>query len=125
MTFESQVIALRDISVGESVGYGCTWTAKRQSIIATIAVGYGDGYPRSAKSGTPVLINGHRAPLVGRVSMDLISVDVTDLQNVNIGDPTILWSKDLSANEVASWADTIGYELVTRMPKRAAITFLN
>lgn len=125
MTFESRVIALRDISVGESVGYGCTWTAKRQSIIATIAVGYGDGYPRSAKSGTPVLINGHRAPLVGRVSMDLISVDVTDLQNVNIGDPTILWGKDLSANEVASWADTIGYELVTRMPKRAAITFLN
>ncbi|GAC20169.1 alanine racemase [Paraglaciecola arctica] len=125
MNFESQVIALRDISVGESVGYGCNWTAKRQSIIATIAVGYGDGYPRSAKSGTPVLINGHRAPLVGRVSMDLISVDVTDLQNVHIGDPAILWGKDLSANEVASWADSIGYELVTRMPKRAAITFLN
>jgi alanine racemase len=125
MTFESQVIALRDISAGESVGYGCTWTAKRQSTIATIAVGYGDGYPRGAKSGTPVLINGHRAPLAGRVSMDLISVDVTDLQNVKIGDTAILWGKDLSANEVASWANTIGYELVTRMPKRVVKIFIN
>jgi len=125
MTFESQVIALREISSGESVGYGCAWTARRPSVIATIAVGYGDGYPRSAKSGTPVLINGHRAPLAGRVSMDLISVDVTDLANVNIGDSAILWGKDLSANEVASCADTIGYELVTRMPKRVARVFVN
>jgi alanine racemase len=125
MTFESQVIAIRNISVGESVGYGCTWTAKRQSVIAAIAVGYGDGYPRTAKSGTPVLINGQRTPLVGRVSMDLISVDVTDLANVKIGDCASLWGKDLSANEVASWADTIGYELVTRMPKRAARLFVN
>jgi alanine racemase len=124
MSFESQVIAIRDISVGESVGYGCTWTAKRPSTIATIAAGYGDGYPRGAKSGTPVLINGQRAPLAGRVSMDLISVDVTDLANVKIGDTAILWGKDLSANEVADWADTIGYELVTRMPKRVARVFV-
>ena len=125
MNFESQVIALRKISTGESVGYGCTWTAQRPSVIATIAVGYGDGYPRSAKSGTPVLINGHRAPLAGRVSMDLISVDVTDLANVQIGDNALLWGKALSANEVAIWADTIGYELVTRMPKRVAKVFVN
>lgn len=125
MTFASQVIALRDISAGESVGYGCTWTAHRPSVIATIAVGYGDGYPRAAKSGTPVLINQQRAPLAGRVSMDLISVDVTDLPNVNVGDTAILWGKDLSANEVACWADTIGYELVTRMPKRVHRVFVN
>ena len=124
MTFESEVIAIRNVSVGESVGYGCTWTAKRPSVIATIAVGYGDGYPRTAKSGTPVLINGQRATLAGTVSMDLISVDVTDLPDVNIGDTATLWSKDLSANAVASWADTIGYELVTRMPKRAARVFV-
>jgi alanine racemase len=125
MSFESQVIALRKISAGESVGYGCTWTAQRPSIIATIAVGYGDGYPRSAKSGTPILINGHRVPLAGRVSMDLISVDVTHIPNVNIGDKAILWGKDLCANEVAVWADTIGYELVTRMPKRVTRVFVN
>jgi len=124
MDFESQVIALHEISAGESVGYGCTWTAQRPSVIATVAVGYGDGYPRSAKSGTPVLINGHRAPLAGRVSMDLISVDVTDLANVQIGDNALLWGKALSANEVAIWADTIGYELVTRMPKRVTRVFV-
>lgn len=118
MTLESEVIGLRQISEGESVGYGCTWTAKRTSTIATIAMGYGDGYPRTAKSGTPVLINNQRVPLVGRVSMDLISVDVTDLSEVKIGDNAVLWGKELSANEVASWADTIGYELVTRMPRR-------
>lgn len=125
MTFESQVIAVRKISSGESVGYGCTWTAQRPSVIATIAVGYGDGYPRTAKSGTPVLINLQRAPLAGRVSMDLICVDVTDLVNVQIGDIAQLWGKELSANEVASWADTIGYELVTRMPSRVTRHFVN
>jgi alanine racemase len=124
MTFESQVIALREISSGGSVGYGCTWTAQRPSIIATIAVGYGDGYPRTAKSGTPVLINHQRVPLVGRVSMDLISVDVTDLANIQIGDTALLWGKELSANEVASWAGTIGYELVTRMPSRVTRHFV-
>ena len=125
MNFESQVIALREISTGESVGYGCTWTAQRPSIIATIAVGYGDGYPRTAKSGTPVLINQQRAPLAGRVSMDLISVDVTDLANVHIGDKALLWGKELSANEVANWAGTIGYELVTRMPRRVTRHFVS
>jgi alanine racemase len=124
MNFESQVIALRKISTGESVGYGCTWTAQRSSVIATIAVGYGDGYPRSATSGTPVLINQQRAPLAGRVSMDLICVDVTDLAKVQIGDKALLWGKELSANEVASWAGTIGYELVTRMPRRVTRHFV-
>jgi alanine racemase len=125
MSFESQVIALRDICSGESVGYGCTWIAQRASVIATIAVGYGDGYPRTAKSGTPVLINNQRAPLVGRVSMDLISVDVTDLVNVQMGDKVLLWGKELSANEVAGWAGTVGYELVTRMPRRVTRHFIN
>ncbi|MFT2090711.1 alanine racemase [Paraglaciecola sp. 2405UD69-4] len=119
MSFESSIIAVRWINAGESVGYGDTWTAKRRSLIATIAVGYGDGYPRTAKSGTPVLVNHQRVCLVGRVSMDLISVDVTDLKEAKVGDHVELWGKNLSANEVAKWAGTIGYELVTRMPKRA------
>ncbi|MDU0355358.1 alanine racemase [Paraglaciecola aquimarina] len=93
MNFESAVIALRKVKVGESVGYGNTWTAQRPSIIATIAVGYGDGYPRNARTGTPVLINGQRAALVGRVSMDLISVDVTELDPVQVGDGVELWGK--------------------------------
>ena len=124
MTFTSQVIALRTIDVGECVGYGNTWQATRKSKIATVAVGYGDGYPRNAKSGTPVLVKGKKAQLAGRVSMDMITLDVTDVSGVCIGDEVELWGKSLSANEVASWADTIGYELVTRMPKRTRRTFL-
>jgi alanine racemase len=118
MTLKSEVIALRSIAAGETVGYSATWTANRSSKVATVAVGYGDGYPRHAPSGTPVLVNGSRAELVGRVSMDMITVDVTDLQSVMIGDEVILWGDELTANEVASWVDTIGYEVLTRMPLR-------
>ena len=81
-------------------------------------VGYGDGYPRHAESSTPVLINDQRAQLVGRVSMDMITVDVTDIPDVNVGDEVILWGKNLSANEVAIHAETIGYEIMTRMHNR-------
>ncbi len=77
MTFQSAVISLRKVKVGESVGYTANWKAPRLSTIATITVGYGDGYPRQAPNGTPVLINGVRCPLVGRVSMDMITVDVS------------------------------------------------
>ena len=83
-----------------------------------LTVAMRDGYPRLAANGTPVLINGQRAPLAGRVSMDMITVDVTDLPMVNIGDEVILWGEELSAGEVAAHAGTIGYELTTRMPAR-------
>ena len=125
MTFSSEITALRSLDAGQSVGYGNTWTAQRPSVIATVAVGYGDGYPRSAKSGTPVLVNGQRARLVGRVSMDLITLDVTDIPSVELGSKVILWGDSLSVNEVANWSDTIGYELVTRMPNRVVPTYLN
>jgi alanine racemase len=125
MTFSSEVIAIRHVEVGESVGYGNTWTATRPSLIATVAVGYGDGYPRNAQSGTPVLVDGQRAPLVGRVSMDLICVDVTELTNIPIGTMVELWGQKLSVNEVAKWANTIGYELVTRMPSRVKPYYIN
>ncbi len=122
MTFKSGVIALREIPPGETVGYAATWTAARPSRIATVAIGYGDGYPVHAPSGTPVLINGHRCPMVGRVSMDMITVDVTDLPDISLGDEVILWggslSANLSVNEVANCAGTISYELLTRMPRR-------
>lgn len=118
MTLKSEVIALREVKVGDKVGYGSTWQAERPSLIATVALGYGDGYPRNTRSGAPVLINNQRAYLAGRVSMDMLSVDVTDILDVKIGDEVILWGENLSANEVADWADTIGYELVTRMPLR-------
>ncbi|MFQ3236348.1 MAG: alanine racemase [Paraglaciecola sp.] len=125
MTFSSKVIAIRQVDTGEAVGYGNTWVAAQPSVIATVAVGYGDGYPRGAKNGTPVLVNGQRAKLAGRVSMDMISLDVTQIDGVNIGDDVELWGKQLPVNEVANWSDTIGYELVTRMPTRARRIYIN
>ena len=108
----------RSIEAGEAVGYGGRWVARQDSTIATVAIGYGDGYPRHAPDGTPVLVAGQRAPLAGRVSMDMITVDVTGLHNVVQGSPVTLWGEGLSVNEVADCAGTIGYELLTRMPGR-------
>lgn len=118
MTLKSRIVGLRDISVGESVGYGSRWTASAAARIATIATGYSDGYPRHARNGTPVVINGQRAALVGTVSMDLISVDVTGLAGVAIGDEVTLWGKGLSPNEVAKCSGTIAYEMLARLPQR-------
>ena len=118
MTLVSAVISVRDIAAGECVGYGGSWQAQRPSRVATVTIGYGDGYPRTATNGTPVLVNGRRATLAGRVSMDMITVDVTDLPPVAIGDPVVLWGEGLPVDEVARHAGTIGYELLTRMPPR-------
>ena len=126
MTLQSEVIGVRKIDTGEAVGYGSRWTAQRPSVIATVGVGYGDGYPRSAVNGTPVLLSGNRARLAGSVSMDMITVDVTDLEDVKIGDPVELWGKSLTLGEVAQYAGTISHELVTRVsvrvPRVAALT---
>jgi len=118
MTLEAPVISVREISEGESVGYGGTWQAQRRSRIATVAIGYADGYPRHAPNGTPVLINGLECPLAGRVSMDMIGVDVTDLASVKVGDRAELWGKHLAVETIAKHCGTIGYELVTRVGPR-------
>lgn len=121
MTFKANIIAINAISKGQSVGYGCGWTAEKDSTIAVVAVGYGDGYPRHAPNGTPILIKGQKAPLVGRVSMDMITVDISELTNVNIGDSVVLWGKGLPAEEIAALASTISYTLfcgITRRVKR-------
>jgi len=118
MTLTSAVISLRDVPTGEAVGYAASWTASRASRIATVTIGYGDGYPRLAPNGTPVLVNGQRAPLAGRVSMDMITVDVTDLPGVRVGDTVVLWGDGLPLAEIAGHVGTIGYELTTRMPAR-------
>ena len=125
MSLTSAVIALHDVAVGESVGYGGTWVARRPSVIATVTIGYGDGYPREAPNGTPVLVNGQRATLAGRVSMDMITIDVTDIQNVQRGAEVVLWGAGLPLGEVARWANTIGYELTTRMPQRTPRVVVN
>lgn len=119
MTLASQVIALKWLEVGETVGYGQTWKVTQKSLIAVVAIGYGDGYPRHAPSGTPVLIHGQRMPLVGRVSMDMITVDVTQLaEQVAIGDEVILWGKGLGVDVIARDSGTIGYELLCGVTQR-------
>jgi alanine racemase len=111
MTLQASIIALRNVNIGETVGYGDTWQAKRLSTIAVIAIGYADGYPRNAKMGTPIYINGKIAPLAGRVSMDMITIDVTDIEQVNIGDCVELWGKNISIDIVAKYSNSISYEL--------------
>lgn len=124
MQLMSEVIALRHIGIGESVGYGSTWTAQKPSIIATVALGYADGYPRHAPIGTPALFDGQEAHLVGRVSMDMLTFDVTDLANIDIGTTVELWGENLPINKVAKHIGTIGYELMTRVSKRVPRVFV-
>ena len=118
MTLQTEVIAVKDVRAGESVGYGGAWLAPRDTRMAVVAAGYGDGYPRSVESGTPVLVNGHRAPLIGRVSMDMITVDVTDVRGVAAGDPVVLWGEGVSVEEIARCAGTIPYELICGVSQR-------
>jgi alanine racemase len=118
MTLRTEVIAVKTVRAGEAVGYGGTWRASRATRMAVIAAGYGDGYPRSVPSGTPVLVNGRRAPLIGRVSMDMLTVDATDLACVATGDPVVLWGEGAPVEEIAARAGTIPYELVCGVSQR-------
>jgi alanine racemase len=125
MTLQSSIIALRKVELGGSVGYGETWQAKQPSIIATVAIGYADGYPRNAQAGTPVFINGQLAPIAGRVSMDMITVDVTDIETVNLGDLVELWGENLKVETVAKYMNTINYELLTRVSDRVPKVYVD
>jgi alanine racemase len=124
MTLQSNIIAIRQVSIGETVGYGETWVAKRPSLIATVAIGYADGYPRNAPMNTPTYINGSIAPLAGRVSMDMITVDVTELDNVQIGDDVELWGMHLSVETIAEHVGAINYELITRVSERVPRVYI-
>lgn len=119
MRLESEVISTKWISPGETVGYGNQWQAERKTRVAVIAIGYGDGYPRHAPNGTPVIVNGLRAPLIGRVSMDMITVDITDIStDVEVGSIAELWGETLSIDEVAQFTGTISYELLCGITQR-------
>jgi alanine racemase len=121
MTLESTVIAVRDVDAGERVGYGGVWRAPRSSRLAIVAAGYGDGLPRGIPSGAVVLIGGARAPLAGRVSMDMIAADITDLPPVSVGDRVELWGTHLPVEELAAAAGTIPYELLCGVSQRVPI----
>ncbi|RUO76894.1 alanine racemase [Idiomarina tyrosinivorans] len=124
MTLKASIISVRSVKQGESVGYGSAWTASRDTQVGIVAIGYGDGYPRHAPNGTPVLINGHRYGLAGRVSMDMLAVELGPGSAVKVGDTAILWGKDeasqqqLSVDDIAAAAGTISYELLCNMAQR-------
>ena len=118
MTLRSRVIALRTVQEGEAVGYNARWRASRATRIATISAGYADGYPAQLPDGTPVLVNGIEAPLAGRPSMDMITVDVGHLPQVRIGDEAILWGEQLPAEWIARRAGMLVYQLLTGVSKR-------
>jgi alanine racemase len=120
MTLSTQLISVRQVPVGETVGYSGIWRAERPSTIGIAAVGYGDGYPRHMRTGTPVLVNGREATIVGRVSMDMTAIDVTGMK-AKVGDPVVLWGDGLPAERVAPFADTIAYELVCGVSQRVAV----
>ncbi len=125
MTLSSRIIAVKDLVAGDQVGYGGDWTATRPTRLAIAAIGYGDGYPRSAASGTPVLVNGEHAALAGRVSMDMMAIDVTDVQRLpKVGDPVVLWGEGLPVEEVAIWADTIPYTLLCGISQRVTTNWV-
>ncbi|MGB0722969.1 MAG: alanine racemase [Gammaproteobacteria bacterium] len=123
MHFESRVIAIRDLAAGESIGYGARYTAQRAMRMGVVAAGYGDGYPRAARDGTPVRVSGYTVPLAGRVSMDMLTVDLSEHPDVKVGDIVELWGEHVSANSVATDSGTIAYELFTRMTGRAERTY--
>lgn len=121
MTLQSSLIAVREIAAGAAVGYGGTWISEKSTRIGVVAIGYGDGYPRHAPNGTPVLINGRRVPLIGRVSMDMITVDLGAESEDNVGDIATLWGKGLAVEEVAVFATTIPYELLCNITRRVHV----
>lgn len=118
MTLQSRLIAIKGLHQGDPVGYGATWHCPEDMPVGVVAAGYGDGYPRHAPSGTPVLVNGKRVPLIGRASMDMLIVDLRTQPGAAVGDPVILWGAGLPVEEIARHADTIPYELLCGVHKR-------
>ena len=123
MTLATQLIAIRDVKAGETVGYGGAWRAERDTRVGIAAIGYGDGYPRHAVNGTPVRVRDKLVQLIGRVSMDMIALDLSAMSDAAVGDPVILWGEGLPAEDVANYASTIPYELVCAVNQRVAMEY--
>jgi len=121
MTLSSKIIAINKVRRGGKVGYGGSWTAEEDMLVGVVGVGYGDGYPQFAMNGTPVLVNNKACKLVGRVSMDMLTVDLRNSVNAKIGDPVVLWGEGLPVEHVAQCSNTSPYEILTRMTPRPKV----
>lgn len=121
MTLRSEIIAIQVVKKGQAVGYGSAFVAQSEMLIGVVACGYADGYPRHAPLGTPVLVEGVKTRLIGRVSMDMITVDLTPIPKACIGSKVVLWGEGLDIDEVARSAGTIGYELMCAVSQRVPL----
>ena len=125
MTMTSRIITIHNLKKGDAVGYGSTWVCPCDMRVGIVDIGYGDGYPRVIKNGAPVLLHGKRCPLIGRVAMDMINLDLRNHPQAKIGDEVVLWGKGLPIEEVASFTDTVSYELFCRLTSRVHFQVLN
>lgn len=127
MTLRARIIAINNVEAGGTIGYGATHRCEHYTRVGIVSIGYADGYPRSAKNGTPVLVNTKQGPrragLLGRVSMDMIAIDLTGLDTIKVDDEVVLWGKGLPADEIARYADTISYELFCKVTSRVEFTY--
>ncbi|MCF7977509.1 MAG: alanine racemase [Chromatiaceae bacterium] len=121
MTLSSPLIAVREFKAGTPIGYGSTYRCPEAMRVGVVAIGYGDGYPRHAPMGTPVLVRGQRAELLGRVSMDMISIDLRPIPEAEVGDSVTLWGQGLPVEQVAEQVGTINYELLCRLSPRVRV----
>jgi len=121
MTLSSQIVAVQELKVGERVGYGGIFAADGPMRLGIVACGYADGYPRHAPSGTPILVEGRRTRTVGRVSMDMIMVDLDGIPDAGIGSPVVLWGEGLPVDDVATAAGTVSYELLCALTARVPV----
>lgn len=124
MSLYSKLIAIKSLKHGDAVGYNGTWIADKPTKFGVVAIGYGDGYPRHAPTGTPVLIRGQRVPIIGRISMDMLTVDLNDTLIAKVGDQVTLWGHNLPVEEIATNSNTIPYTLVCGITPRVNRNYL-
>ncbi|HSI42816.1 MAG TPA: alanine racemase [Methylotenera sp.] len=125
MSFTSQIISIQTLQAGESVGYGHRFTASKPTRVGVVACGYADGYPRNAPNGTNIAVNGKLTQTIGRVSMDMLFADLTDIPEANIGVPVELWGNQVPVDSVAEVCGTVGYELLCAVAQRVPFSLID
>jgi alanine racemase len=123
MHLESRLISVRELTRGEAIGYGGRFVCEAPTRVGVVAAGYADGYPRHARDGAPAAVNGRPSRIIGRVSMDMLTVDLTAQPDARPGDPVQLWGDTVPANEVAAASDTIAYQLFTGVSRRVPVSY--
>lgn len=123
MRLESTLISIRELAAGEAIGYGARYVCKKPTRVGVVAIGYADGYPRHARDGTPVVVKDRPSSIIGRVSMDMLTIDLSAIPDASIGDPVQLWGDQVSANDVASASNTIAYQLFTAISRRVPLCY--